>query len=109
MTLLKQNSVAVVLGRTFWIMFGPLLLTASGGMIIASPGAGWRTGADITYLVTLACMIISRWLEFAGGNPRRSTGEPATLQDIRRFTLLMLVGGVTFFVIANVISNYLLA
>jgi hypothetical protein len=109
MNLVKRNSVLVLLGRAFWIMFGPLLLTASGLMILFSPGSGWRTGADITFLLALAGMVLGRWAEFCGGEPLTSTGEPATPQDFRRFVAVTLFGGFAVWLVANLVSNYLFA
>ena len=103
----RSNSVLAVLGRAFWVMFGPLLLTASGFMILFRTGTGWRTGADMTFLATLVLMVLARWAEFAGGEPLKSTGEPATPQDFRRFTIAVMIGGLGFYLLANLLSNYI--
>ena len=108
MSLVRESSVFVLFGRSFWIMFGPLLLIASGLMILLNVGSGWHTGADIVYLASLVGMIVGRWLEFQGGNPHKSTGEPATISDFRRFTLWVTIGGAGAWVLANLVSNHLL-
>jgi hypothetical protein len=105
---IHESSALIILGRSFWIMFGPMLLTASGLMIVVNPGTGWQTGADITFLTTLVAMIVGRWLEHTGGDPITSTGEPSTPAHLRRYVLLTLVGGVLGWVLLNTISNYLL-
>jgi hypothetical protein len=104
---INSSSVLVVFGRAFWIMIGPMLLTATALMILTKPG--WRTGADITFLATLAGMILGRLLEHLGGNPQTSTGEPSTPADLRRFVLFTLVGGLALWLVANLIANYVLA
>jgi hypothetical protein len=83
-----------------------MLLTATALMILTRPG--WRTGADITYLVVLAGMILGRWLEHLGGAPQTSTGEPSTPADLRRYTLLTLVGGLALWLAANLFANYVI-
>ena len=108
MNVARNNSALAVLGRAFWVMFGPLLLTASGLMILFRTGAGWGTGADFTFLTTLVLMVLARWAEFSGGEPLKSTGEPATPQDFRRFTGAVMIGGLGFYVLANLLSNYVL-
>jgi len=108
MSFVRETSALVLFGRTFWIMFGPLMLVASGLMILFNVGSGWRTGADIVYLASLAGMILGRWLEFQGGNPRTSTGEPASARDFRRFMLWIGIGGVGAWVFINLVSNHLL-
>jgi hypothetical protein len=109
MSLLKTDSVWVILGRSFWIAFGPMLLAVSGLLILLHPDTGWLTTADITYLATVAAMILGRLVEFAGGRPLTSTGEPATPDDFRRFAVLIFGGGLLLWVLANLISNYVLA
>ena len=105
----KNNSALIILGRSFWIMFGPMLLAATALMIVFTPGTGWRTAADITYLATLVGMILGRCVEHLGGKPETSTGEPSTPADLRRYILLTLVGGLTLWLVANLIANYVLA
>jgi hypothetical protein len=51
-------------------------------------------------------MVLARWAEFSGGEPLKSTGEPATPQDLRRFTGAVLIGGLVFYILANLLSNY---
>ena len=104
-----NSSLRVIVGRVFWVMFGPMLLFATGMMILLRPGSGWRTGADITFLVTLVLMILARWAEFSGGNPQKSTGGPATAADFRRFAAAVLIGGLAFYVLANLFVNHVLA
>jgi hypothetical protein len=103
-----NSSLRVILGRAFWIMFGPMLLFATGMMILLRPGSGWRTGADITFLVTLVLMILARWAEFSGGDPQKSTGGPATAADFRRFAVAVVAGGLAFYILANLLANHVL-
>jgi hypothetical protein len=105
----KRSSVLVTLGRAFWVMLGPLLLTASGLMIVLQTRTGWLTGADITFLATLVLIVLGRWAEFSGGQPETATGEPATEEHFRRFTAVVLLGGLALYVLANLVSNYVLS
>jgi hypothetical protein len=109
MRMLNHNSALVILGRSFWIMFGPMLLSAAGLIILFNPGTGWQTGADITFLVTLLAMIVGRWLEYCGGEPVTGTGQPSTPADFRRYVLITLIGGALTWVMLNVISNHVMA
>jgi hypothetical protein len=97
-----------MLGRAFWMMFGPLFLVAFGLMIVLRAGPGWMTGTDIAYLGTLVLIILGRLAEFSGGQPETATGEQATGKDLRRFTALVLMAGITFYLLANLLSNYVL-
>ncbi len=104
----RNDSQAALFGRIFWMMIGPALLLVSAAVIINSPRTGWHTGADIVFLVVLAGMILGRWLEHRGGDPRNAMGEPAAPGELGRYILVVFVAGATVWVLANLISNYLL-
>ena len=108
MVSLRRDSQLALVGRLFWIMFGPATLLVSAALILNSPRTGWRTGADIVYWIALLGMILGRYLEHRGGDPRTSTGEPATVGDLRRYTVVTTIVGSVVWLIANVISNYVL-
>lgn len=101
------KSSAAVLGRLFWMMLGPLTLGVATYYILTS-GTGWRTTADVLFFVILGGMILGRWLEFRGGNPQTSTGEPATSKDLRRYILLLVIAGPIVWGVVNAIGNHLL-
>jgi len=102
------TSSAAVFGRLFWMMLGPLTLGVTIYYILTS-GTGWRTVADILFFAILGGMILGRWLEFLGGTPQTSTGEPATPKDLRRYVLLLVIAGPIVWLLANVIGNHLLS
>ena len=54
-------------------------------------------------------MLLGRWLEFRGGNPQTTTGEPATPADLRRYVLTLIVAGPILWALANLIGNHVLA
>ena len=72
MVAVRSDSQLAFLGRIFWMMAGPACLLVSTVMILNSPGAGWRTGADIVYWVALGGMILGRWVEHQAGSPRNA-------------------------------------
>ena len=75
-----------VLARLFWMMFGPILLAVFAYLIIKT-GNGWLTRFDFAFLAILGGVILARWLEFRGGNPRTAEGEPATAAHLRRYVI----------------------
>lgn len=97
-----------ILCRVFWLMFGPLLLVVLT-FIIATTGNGWLTPADWGFLGTLVALLIARWLEFRGGNPQTSEGQPATSAHLRRYIMVVVVCGLGLWITANIIGNYVLA
>jgi hypothetical protein len=103
---LESDSALVLLGRIIWVMFGPLLLLAIAFFILTQPG--WRLGINIAYVVTLVAIVLGRWIEHLGGDPKTSTGEPSTPADLHRFTILAVGGGLALWLVANVIANFVL-
>jgi hypothetical protein len=102
------TSMAVVLGRMFWMAMGPILAAISL-YYIGTAGTGWLTFADLLYFLIVGGMLLGRWVEFRGGNPQTSTGEPATPADLRRYVVTLTVLGPVLWVLANLIGNHLLA
>lgn len=104
----RTDSMLVLFGRLFWMLFGPAALLVSAALILTTPRAGWRTGADIVFWIALAGMIVGRYVEHRGGNPRTSTGEPATIGDLQRYAIVTAIVGSLIWVIANIVSNHIL-
>jgi hypothetical protein len=104
----RSDSQLAFLGRLFWMMAGPACLLVCAVMILNAPGAGWRTGADIVYWIALVGMILGRWAEHLGGNPRNAMGEPAGAGDLRRYILVVVILGPMIWLAANFVSNHLL-
>ena len=109
MVAVRSDSQSAFLGRIFWMMAGPACLLVSTVMILNSPGAGWRTGADIVYWVALGGMILGRWVEHQAGSPRNAMGEPAGPTDLRRYVLVVATLGPAIWLAANFVSNHLLS
>lgn len=101
------TSLPVVFGRLFWMMAGPVLLLLTLYSIVTS-GTGWWTIADLLYFVILWGMLLGKWVEFHGGNPQTTTGEPATKADLRRYVLITTILVSALWVLANLIGNHLL-
>ena len=93
--------------RMMWIAIGPgiLLLTL---FKIAENGTGWITALDVLFFVVLAITIASRWWDFNRGDRTTTTGEIATLDHMRRYTVIMVVLGVVAWIVANVLGNHVL-
>ena len=103
----NTTPLTAVLGRLFWMMIGPMALLLTIYFIVTS-GTGWTTTADLLHFVTLGGMILGKWMEFRGGSPETSTGEHATVADLRRYILMVVTAGPVVWVIANILGNYVL-
>jgi hypothetical protein len=104
----NTTSLIPVFGRLFWMFIGPLGLVLTI-YFIATSGTGWTTRADLLYFVVLGGMILGKWLEFRGGSPETSTGEPATVADLRRYILTVVIAGPAVWVVVNILGNHVLS
>jgi hypothetical protein len=103
-----SNSLLVLISRIFWMAVGPVTLALLAFTII-NKGGGWFTPTDFVFLAVLAVLLLARWIEFLGGDPHTSTGEPATPDDLRRYVLYAIILGLGAWIVANLIGNHLLA
>ena len=100
-----SSSSLVQLARLIWMMFGPMGLTVTALGVAGNADSGWRTTADIVYLILLAVTILARWFEFVSGSGTTGTGEPLTRGGMVRHTVLMAGVGLAVCVCANLIAN----
>lgn len=100
----SAQSTLPALGRLFWMMIGPMLLALLALNILMN-GGGWLTTVDLVFLALLLGLPLARWLEFTGGAPQTTTGEPATKHDLVRYAPLAVVAGLAVWIVANVIGN----
>lgn len=97
------------LGRIVWMMVGPACLLVGVVLIINSPGAGWFTGPDIVCWAALAAMMLGRWTEHRSGDARNGLGEPSAPNELTRYMAVVAIVGPLIWMIANLVSNVLLA
>lgn len=72
---------------------------------IVRDGGGWLSPQSITFLAVLGGVILGRFLEFQGGDPRTGLGEPATAVHFRRWAVLVLSIGLAVWVVAHLLGN----
>lgn len=103
---MQTNSTSGIapVGRMFWMLIGPALLFVLG-FGIALGERGWFTLKDIVFLVVLVGMILGRLAEFRGGDPRTAAGEAATQAHFRRYSVIVILGGLGVWTGANLIAN----
>lgn len=101
---MKPASGITPFGRVFWMMIGPAILFLLA-LTIARQGGGWFTPKDIGFLLVLAGMVVGRFVEFRGGDPRTADGEPATPGHLRRYIATIIPIGLGIWAVANLIGN----
>lgn len=90
-----------------WAILGPmvLLLTISG---IVSRGGGWFTGLDVLFAMVVGLMILGRWVEQRSGCATTLRGEPATVEQGKRYAAVLLLAAAATWIAAKVVGNHLL-
>jgi hypothetical protein len=83
--------MSAVFARIYWMMFGPLLLIL---MLYKISDQTERLGlADLAFGLLLIGLPLARWVEFRGGDPRTTTGDPAEPRHLQRYSAAALVIG----------------
>lgn len=101
------SSLGVLGARLSWVALGPVaLLAVTWG--IATRGGAWFTGLDALLCVIAGLMILARWVERRSGAATTLTGEPATIAQCKRYTLVLLVVAVVAWAVANLIGQHAL-
>lgn len=103
----ETTSTSVALARIFWMVGGPFILLLLAAQTVLS-GPGWFTPWDAVFGLTLVAMILTRQHEFRAGDPQKSDGSPANIDDLRRYRFQVIGIGVAMWVIANVLGNHVL-
>ena len=103
MTVQQYSSSAAGFARLFWMMLGPLFLLLLA-LSIVSQGRSWLTVTDFIFLACVLLLPLARWYEFRAGEPRTSTGDPATERDLRRYAAGALAIGAGIWIAANVLG-----
>jgi hypothetical protein len=98
------TSFPAFVGRLCWMIVGPFAL-AFCAVGIAGRRDGWLSPSDLLYFFVLAGMLVGRWTEFRLGPPLTATGEPATAEDLRRYTVALGLIGLAIWVVANLVGN----
>ena len=100
----QSTPIWVVLSRVFWMLFGPLILVLLLYKIVDRDGEGVAS-TDAIFLFVLAGLPIARWVEFRSGDPRTSTGEPATRAHMQKYVAVTLLVGAAAWIAATLLRT----
>jgi len=100
----SATSLRAFFGRLSWMLVGPLTLAVCA-LVITQRRDGWLTPLNLFYFVILGGMLLGRWAEFRYGQPMTATGEPASIDHLRRYAIGVGMLGLAIWVVANVVGN----
>jgi hypothetical protein len=92
--------------RLVWLLGGNAALLLSAIWIALRSESVRLSEADAVFAVGLIASILARYLDIRYCNGTRETGEPATMADWRRYTVLLVVVGFAALGVAHGIAWY---
>jgi hypothetical protein len=101
------SSLGVLFARFFGALLGPMFLVLTT-MSIVNSGSGWFTKLDALFACLVVLTVASRWVEQRSGSATTAKGEPATMQDFRRYVRSVLLIATLVWVAANLLGNHVL-
>jgi hypothetical protein len=102
------SSLKVLGARLTRLFVGPLVLILIT-WALASKARGWLSGLSAAFFVVLGITILARWVEQRSGAATTLTGRPATPEQCKRYTLVLLVAAMIAWLAANLVGTYLIA
>jgi hypothetical protein len=91
--------------RLYWFAVGPMLMI----LMLLGIFNGERNqliGFNIGYLVCLAGLPLSKWLDMRSGQAMTADGKPATWADFRKYVITALIIGIGAVLVANAWAYY---
>ena len=101
----KHGSIFSLFARVFWMLLGNTILVILTIFILQGENWTFHT-VDAVFWITVAALILARYLDikFCGG--LTSTGEPASMVNWRKYAVVLLICSAVIWVIAHVISHF---
>jgi hypothetical protein len=103
----KQGTAAGVLARLFWMLFGNAILAFSAVFILHNRG-GFLHTADLVFWITVAVLVLVRYLDIRFLNGLTAAGAPASMRHWIRYVVVLLAVAVVGWILAHA-ANYLFA
>jgi hypothetical protein len=98
----KYDSIFSLIVRTFWMLFGNVILIASAVLIFQRKDWMFHT-ADVVFWGTVAALILARYLDIKLYNGLTAAGKPSTMSHWRKYTAVLLVCSIVVWGLLHVI------
>ena len=100
----KYDSILGLFAKFFWTLLGNAVLFFTAISILQHKGEILHT-ADIVFWVTVAVLIIVRYLDIKFWNGLTVTGLPASMAHWRKYVAILLICSATVWIILHA-TNY---
>jgi hypothetical protein len=104
-TLDRQSTAAGVLARLFWMLFGNAILAFSIVFILHNQG-GFLHTADAVFWITVALLVLVRYLDIRFCNGLTAAGAPASKRHWVKYVVILLIASTSAWILAHA-ANYL--
>ena len=102
----KQDSIAGLLARVFWMLIGNMVLAILMIIILQHKGSMFHA-ADLVFWITIAAIILVRYLDIKFWGGMTAAGGPATIANWNRYAAALLIGSAAIWALSQVV-NYLM-
>lgn len=103
----EGTTISAMGARLTWVILGPMALFLII-ITIVSDSQGWTTWLDAAFGAVVGLMLLGRWVEQRSGKAMTATGEPATVENARRYSLILLITMSAVWIGANLLGNHIL-
>ncbi len=103
----KYDSILSLFAKFFWTLLGNAILFFTAVSIFLHKGEMLHT-ADIVFWVTVAALIIVRYLDIKFFNGLTATGLPASMTHWRKYTVVLLICSAVIWVLSHIINHFMI-
>jgi len=102
----KQGSIFGLLARFFWMFVGNVILFVSIVCIFEHKNRLFHT-ADVVFWVTVAALLIVRYLDINLLGGLTAIGHPASMAHWRRYIIWLLACSTALWLISHIVNYFL--
>jgi len=103
----KQGSLLGILARFIWMFLGNFILFILIMCIFEHKNGLFHT-ADVVFWITVAALVIVRYLDINLLDGLTATGYPASMAHWRRYIIWLLVCSTALWLISHIVNYFLI-
>jgi len=100
----KQSAAPGVMARLWWMLLGNAILAFSLIFIYENKG-GFFHAADWVFWITVATLVVARYLDIRFFHGQTATGAPASMRHWVKYVVLLLALSATVWALAHAANH----